>query len=480
MKLHHHFLTNLPALSHAVKPVGLSSPSLVAYNSPLADAIGLGELSAHPDFLAILSGNALLPNTTPIAQKYTGHQFGHYNPDLGDGRGLLLAEVENELGQCVDLHLKGAGKTPFSRFGDGRAVLRSSIREYLASEALHHLGVPTTRALSLITSPDTAMRAEPEPCAMLIRVTQSHIRFGHFEYCFYHAKSELPKLMDYVIKQLYPHCLESDEPYLALLQQIIVQTAEMIAHWQAIGFTHGVMNTDNMSVLGQTFDYGPYGFLDDYQVDFVANTTDTGGRYAFDNQPSVALWNLNALAHCFSDVLSKQQISHALGLFERHLQASYSTKMCHKMGFSEQKDGDLALIGEFLGILAEQRADYTLSFRALADFDLQKGHPELAKTLAGKCDESRLRFERFCTRYTARLLAEDESWRTRIQSNNPQVILRNYHLQTVIDAAMQGDFSVFDTYLTRLKTPFDACWQDDTFAKAPPTEGKQMPLSCSS
>jgi uncharacterized protein YdiU (UPF0061 family) len=247
---------------------------------------------------------------------YSGHQFGQYNPQLGDGRGLLLGEVINRKGERWDVHLKGAGRTPYSRFGDGRAVLRSSIREYLCSEAIHALGIPTTRALCIIGSKEPVQRETRETAATLVRIADSHIRFGHFEWIFHNKPTHLKDFADYVINRHYPDCATADKPYAALLNAIVNRTATLMAQWQLVGFAHGVMNTDNFSITGCTFDYGPYGFLDVYKPSFVCNHSDNTGRYAWNQQPSIGLWNLNALAYALSPLIDKEDIMSALQRYE--------------------------------------------------------------------------------------------------------------------------------------------------------------------
>jgi len=300
--------SRLPAEFYSrVQPTPLTKQFLLSFNPAAAALIELyATESQREDFVDVISGKKLLPGCDPVAACYSGHQFGHYVPRLGDGRAILLGEVDTSTGQHWDLQLKGAGITPYSRSGDGRAVLRSTIREYLCSEAMHGLGIPTTRALCIIGSQEEVYREQIEPGAMLVRMSPSHVRFGNFEYFFYTQQFEhLKTLADYVIAGFYPELAQEKNPYLSLLQNIIKRTAELIAHWQAVGFSHGVMNSDNMSVLGLTLDYGPYGFLDQYDPDFICNHSDHQGRYAFNKQPEIGLFNASCFAQAILPLLDE-------------------------------------------------------------------------------------------------------------------------------------------------------------------------------
>lgn len=360
MKLDHSFAEELTALASEVKPIELINSRLVVFNQDLAAEINLPAdwLNEPHLFHALYADDGVL-NRHSIAQKYGGHQFGHWNPELGDGRGLLLTEVVDEQGKRWDLHLKGAGPTPYSRFADGRAVLRSTIREYLASEALHYLGIPTSRALCLLASDEPIYREKQERAAKMIRVCQSHLRFGHFEY-FYHSKQpqKLQSLFDYCFKYHFKECYKSESPYLAMLEKIVQDTAKLIAKWQAFGFNHGVMNTDNMSIHGITFDYGPYAFLDDFEPTFVCNHSDPQGRYSFDSQPGVGLWNLNALAQTFTPHLEIEQIKLALNSYEPTLLKEYSTLMHNKLGLlpdDKKGESNSHIINTWLDLLAAEK-----------------------------------------------------------------------------------------------------------------------------
>lgn len=474
------YATHLPDLVSAVAVTPFAEPKLLAYS---ADTAALLQLPAaffnQTDAADYLSGKKLFAGSSPVAQKYAGHQFGHYNPELGDGRGLLLGDVKGADGKNYDLHLKGAGRTPYSRFGDGRAVLRSSIREFLASEAMHHLGIPTSRALSLVGSTEPVQRETIEQGAMVIRLCPSHIRFGHFEHCFYTGdKNQLQRLVDFTVQQHFPDCLNAANPALAMLQQAVVRTAELISQWQAVGFNHGVMNTDNMSILGLSFDYGPYAFLDDYQPGYICNHSDHSGRYAFDEQPGIGLWNLNALAHALSPLIEVEDLRSALGLYEPTLVNHYMTLMGKKLGLSTQQAADRALIGQWLALLQQQQQDYSLSFRRLADFSDDATGSSVRDHMLDVAA-----FDQWAELYRARLSLESVSngeRKSQMNSVNPLYILRNYLAQQAIEAAEQGDTGPLYELMQVLQNPYQLQAGKDAFAAPPPDWGKGMDISCSS
>ena len=474
------YASALPDLVSAVSVTAFEQPTLLAYS---ADTAALLQLPAaffqQTDAADYLSGKKLFAGSKPIAQKYAGHQFGQYNPELGDGRGLLLGDVKGSDGKSYDLHLKGAGRTPYSRFGDGRAVLRSSIREFLASEAMYHLGIPTSRALSLVGSNEPVQRETVEQGAMVIRVCPSHIRFGHFEHCFYTGdKNKLQRLVDFTLQQHFPDCLNTENPALAMLQQVVVRTAELISQWQAVGFNHGVMNTDNMSILSLSFDYGPYAFLDDYEPGYICNHSDHSGRYAFDEQPGIGLWNLNALAHALSPLIEVDDLRTALGLYEPTLVSHYMALMGKKLGLVSTEPTDRALIGQWLALLQQQKQDYTLSFRRLADFsDDAKGSSIRDHMLDLEA------FDQWAELYRARLAKESATAaerKTQMNSINPLYILRNYLAQQVIEAAEQGDTAPLHELMQVLQQPYQLQPGKEAFAALPPDWGKGMDISCSS
>lgn len=461
-----------------IKPQPLDEMEWLVWNAPLAKLLGQPE-SPSLELLESVTGLVSDDKLTPLAMKYAGHQFGVYNPDLGDGRGLLLTQITALDGEVYDLHLKGAGLTPYSRMGDGRAVLRSTIREYLCSEAMAGLGIPTTRALGMIGSQTPIYRETQERGALLLRVAQSHIRFGHFEHFFYTNQiAELRLLADSVLQWHFPSCLEAEKPYAAMFEQIVTTTASMIAHWQAVGFAHGVMNTDNMSILGQTFDYGPFGFLDDYDPEFICNHSDYQGRYRFDRQPRVALWNLSALAHALSPLIDRTDLESGLALYEPTLNQEYSILMRKKLGLTTQQLGDSELFDQLFAMLASNRTDYTRFLRQLACIDRDGNQPLLDLVI------NRNQAEQWLAAYRQRCESEGEvDWSTRcaaMRQVNPKYILRNYLAQQAIEKAEQGDISEVLLLAKVLATPFDEHNEHAHLAKLPPEWGKQLEISCSS
>ena len=332
--------------STQVSPQPLEAPRLVVASEAAMALLDLDPAEAEqPLFAELFSGHKIWSTAEPRAMVYSGHQFGSYNPQLGDGRGLLLGEVVNEAGEYWDLHLKGAGKTPYSRMGDGRAVLRSSIREFLASEHLHALGIPSSRALCVTGSDTLVYRERPERGAMLLRLAPSHVRFGHFEFFYYTRQhGELKQLLEHVIEAHFPELLEHPEPFHMFFRTVLERTAALIARWQAYGFCHGVMNTDNMSILGITFDFGPYAFLDDFDARFICNHSDDTGRYSFENQVPIAHWNLAALAQALTPFVEVKVLRETMELFLPLYEAEWLDLMRRRLGFSQAEDGDAELI----------------------------------------------------------------------------------------------------------------------------------------
>ncbi|EGS1995719.1 protein adenylyltransferase SelO [Vibrio vulnificus] len=467
-----------------VTPQQLDNSRWVIWNGELAQGFALPEHADDPQLLAVFSGAEPFSAFKPLAMKYAGHQFGVYNPDLGDGRGLLLAEMQNQQGQWFDIHLKGAGLTPFSRMGDGRAVLRSTLREYLCSEAMAALGIETTRALGMMVSDTPVYREQVEQGACLIRLAQTHIRFGHFEHFFYTEQyDELRLFADNVIEWYLPDCLHQPKPYLAMFEQVVAKTATMIAQWQAVGFAHGVMNTDNMSILGQTFDYGPFGFLDDYEPGYICNHSDYQGRYAFDQQPRVALWNLSALAHALSPLIDRDDLELALAQYEPTLGKVFSQLMRQKLGLLSQQEGDSELFNAMFTLLAENHTDYTRFFRTLSQLDRE--HEQTVIDLFVDRDAAHGWLSRYLERVALEQTASGEVKSApqrceQMRSVNPKYILRNYLAQQAIDKAQQGDFSEVHTLAKLLKNPYDDQPEMEAYARLPPEWGKKMVISCSS
>ena len=458
---------------------GLDKPTLVSSNQLLAEQLGIDpqELTS-PEMLQIMSGNQIPAASQPIALVYSGHQFGVWAGQLGDGRAITLGELAVGKDAALwDIQLKGAGPTPYSRFADGRAVLRSSIREYLCSEAMYGLGIATTRALCLVDSKTPVYREEVEPGATLCRVAQSHIRFGSFEHFHYRNQPQAVKaLADYVIERHFPEWKERDNKYLLMLENCVIKTAKMIAQWQSVGFNHGVMNTDNMSILGDTIDYGPFGFLDNYNPDFICNHSDTNGRYAFKNQPSVGLWNLNALATSLTSLLDNDQLIGALKRYEPEFLNQYRTIMAKKIGLQDYRAEDEQLINQLLEILQHNSVDYSIFFRTLCDFSEQ--NQRLRDQFL-----DRQAFDNWAKKYVLRLQQQScsaQQRRENMQAVNPKYILRNYMAQTAIEKAYEGDYSEVNLLLEILQSPFAEHPHAEKYAGLPPDWAEMISVSCSS
>ncbi|NMY71706.1 protein adenylyltransferase SelO [Pseudomonas sp. WS 5414] len=469
------------AFSTHVLPEPLDNPRLVAASPAAMALLDLDPAVAEsPVFAELFGGHKLWAEADPRAMVYSGHQFGSYNPQLGDGRGLLLGEVYNQAGEHWDLHLKGAGQTPYSRMGDGRAVLRSSIREFLASEALHALGIPSSRALCVIGSDTPVWREKQERGAMVLRLAQSHIRFGHFEYFYYTKKPELHKqLGEHVLALHFPECLEQPEPYLAMFHEIVERNAELIAKWQAYGFCHGVMNTDNMSILGITFDFGPFAFLDDFDAHFICNHSDDQGRYSFSNQVPIGQWNLSALAQALTPFISVEALREALGLFLPLYQAHYLDLMRRRLGFTQAEDDDQKLVERLLQLMQNSGVDYSLFFRRLGE---QAPDQALARLRDDFVDRNG--FDAWAEQYRQRVardpLQGQDLRRERMHAVNPLYILRNYLAQKAIDAAESGDYSEVRRLHQVLSRPFEEQEGMQGYAERPPEWGKHLEISCSS
>jgi serine/tyrosine/threonine adenylyltransferase len=460
---------------------GLQEPVLVSSNRLLAEQLGIdsAELSS-PEMLQIMSGNQMPQSSQPIALVYSGHQFGVWAGQLGDGRAITLGELAVKTTpseQLWDIQLKGAGPTPYSRFADGRAVLRSSIREYLCSEAMHGLGIATTRALCLVDSKTPIYREEVESGATVCRVAQSHIRFGSFEHFHYRKQPEAIKnLADYIIQRNFPEWIDAENKYYLMLENCVLKTAKMIAQWQSVGFNHGVMNTDNMSVIGDTIDYGPFGFLDNYDPEHICNHSDSNGRYAFKNQPSVGLWNLNALATSLTSLISNEDLIRALKQYEPEFLKQYRTIMASKIGLEEYQSEDETLINQLLELLQSNTVDYSIFFRSLSQYceDNQSLRDHFL---------DRQGFDNWGEKYLQRLQQQattDQQRQQNMNAVNPKYILRNYMAQTAIEKASQGDYSEVNLMLEILQKPFDEHPQAEHYAGAPPDWAEKISVSCSS
>ncbi|MFM5880068.1 YdiU family protein [Aeromonas sanarellii] len=475
MKLINTFATELPWACEPVAPQPLHEPRLLHLNQGLLRELGLDRVSAA-DWLACCGLGQPLSGMQPVAQVYAGHQFGGYSPRLGDGRALLLGEQAAPDGSRWDLHLKGAGKTPFSRFGDGRAVLRSSIREYLASEALHALGIPTTRALVLVGSQEPVYREQVETGATVLRTAPSHLRFGHVEYFAWSGQGEkIPLLIDYALRHHFPELTDGAE----LFAEVVRRTARLIAKWQAAGFCHGVMNTDNMSLLGLTLDYGPYGFIDAYVPDFVCNHSDPGGRYALDQQPAVGYWNLQKLAQALAGHVDGDALASALAQYEHQLMLHYSELMREKLGLASWEDQDPALFRELFRLLAAHGVDYHLFLRRLGALTVQGTWPTALLALL----PDPAAWQEWLETYRARLAregSEDGARKARMDAVNPKYVLRNALAQRVIEAAEGGEMAPFERLFATLQQPYAEQPEYEDLATPQPAWYCGGELSCSS
>src|SRR5512146_53513 len=448
----------LPEAFYArLNPTPFDSPPYLVHANPAA--AGLVDLDPgqfnRPEFAGLFGCSMLAPGMDPLAMLYSGHQFGVYVPQLGDGRAILLGEVRNERGETWDLHLKGAGMTPFSRDGDGRAVLRSTIREYLCSEAMHSLGIPTTRALCIVGSDHKVYREQIETAATLVRMAPSHVRFGTFEIFYYRKQHDhLRVLADYVIEQYFPHLALHADRYPRFFAEVVERTAKLIAQWQAVGWAHGVMNTDNMSILGITLDYGPFGFMDDYDAGFICNHSDHNGRYAFNQQPYIGLWNLSCLAQALLPLVEKEALKAALDRYTSLFEDQYRSLMRAKLVLRAERAEDDELVRDLLGLLQESRADYTIVFRELGTF---RSDPGVSNDRLREHFLNRERFDEWAARYRDRLRSEqsrDEDRRRCMNQVNPKYVLRNYLAHTAIEKAQQKDFSEIGRLLTLLQDPY--------------------------
>ncbi|CAM3439923.1 MULTISPECIES: protein adenylyltransferase SelO [Yersinia] len=469
----------LPGFYTRLRPTPLKGARLLYHSASLAAELELDDSWFSGDKAKVWAGEQLLPGMDPLAQVYSGHQFGVWAGQLGDGRGILLGEQQLSDGRQLDWHLKGAGLTPYSRMGDGRAVLRSVVREFLASEALHHLGIASSRALTIVTSENPVFREQPERGAMLLRVAESHVRFGHFEHFYYRQQPvQVKQLADYVIARHWPNLADEARPYLAWFTDVVERTARMIASWQTVGFAHGVMNTDNMSILGITMDYGPFGFLDDYQPDYICNHTDHQGRYAFDNQPAVAYWNLHRLGQSLSGLLMAEELQQALDAYEPALMAAYGQQMRAKLGFFTTDKQDNDLLTGLLSLMMKEKQDYTRTFRRLSETEQSSAHSPLRDDFV-----DRDAFDKWYSQYRTRLQQEtiDDAQRQQaMKSVNPKLILRNYLAQQAIELAENDDISALHRLHLALQQPFADNAEYDDLAALPPDWGKHLEISCSS
>src|SRR6185436_14024236 len=474
------FWTELPA-----QP--LPEVHWVARSDALAAELGLSDWLHGEPALQVLSGHAVWNGMRPLASVYSGHQFGVWAGQLGDGRALWLGELDTPAGP-QEIQLKGSGLTPYSRMGDGRAVLRSSIREFLCSEAMHHLGIPTTRALAVVGSPQPVMRENVETAAVVTRVAPSFLRFGHFEH-FTHTANDvaaLRRLVDAVIDRYFPACRDAPVPLLAWLQEVARRTARLIAQWQSVGFCHGVMNTDNLSILGLTIDYGPYGFLDGFDPMHICNHSDHQGRYAYARQPGIAWWNLHALAHALEPALddeaepAAQALGEAVAVFKDEFGVTMQRLFRAKLGLASERDDDAALVDALLRLMAAERTDYTIAMRRLAEFS---SDPGASNERVRDLFIDRAAFDAWGARYAQRLRDEhssDAERRERMRRVNPKFVLRNHLAELAIRRAQEGDFSETQRLLRVLQRPFDEQPEHEADAGFAPDWAHGLSVSCSS
>ena len=472
----------LPANFFArVAPTPVAAPRLIKLNRTLAVQLGLDpDVLESPEGAEILAGKRLPDGADPIAMAYAGHQFGHFVPQLGDGRAILLGEVIDKDGIRRDIQLKGSGPTPFSRRGDGRAALGPVLREYIVSEAMFALGIPTTRSLAAVTSGERVQRETMLPGAVLTRVAASHIRVGTFQ--FFAARGEtdgVRALADHVIARHYPDIGLSERPYHALLERVVARQADLVARWLLVGFIHGVMNTDNCSISGETIDYGPCAFMDEYNPAQVFSSIDEMGRYAYANQPQIALWNLTRLAECllplYSDDKDKaiEQAQFILGEFAEKFTAAYQAGLRRKIGLFTARDGDAALVQDLLDAMAKNHADFTLTFRRLSDADDDDA------VRAQFTDPAA--FDEWAIRWRQRLADEPQSAAERqaaMRAVNPAFIPRNHRVEAVIAAAVNNDYAPFEELLTVLSKPFEDQPEFAAYAEPPLPEQRVLQTFC--
>ncbi|CAM3722795.1 protein adenylyltransferase SelO [Polynucleobacter arcticus] len=473
-------------------PTSLPNPYWVAFSSSAAKLIqmelGANGLPRDPEWLQVLAGNQLnvgkLSFSNPISTAYSGHQFGVWAGQLGDGRAILLGDIDE-----LELQLKGAGKTHYSRMGDGRAVLRSSIREFLCSEAMYALGIPTSRALAVVGSKQAIRRETMETAAVCSRLAPSFIRVGHFEhFASLQNTARLKELADLLIAKFYPECGTGKDSYLNLFKEISTRNAKLVAGWQAVGFCHGVLNSDNISALGLTIDYGPFGFLDQFEIDHACNHSDHSGRYAYHRQPQVMHWNMACLASAMLPLLELERSSDesqallrtALEAFPVTYAKEWQQAFRQKLGLQSEQDGDITLIERLMQAMHDSSVDFTNFFRNLSNIQKDSKTTDIIQR-----NEfiDRDNIDQWFSDYLSRLQSEDfndESRKELMNQTNPKYILRNHLAQLAIEKAQQDDFSEINTLLQILSNPFDEQVKFDHYSKPPPADMQRIEVSCSS
>jgi uncharacterized protein YdiU (UPF0061 family) len=471
-----------------VAPTRVSNPRVVKVNRALAELLGADlDFLLSPEAAEVLAGNVVPEGAEPIAQAYAGHQFGNFVPQLGDGRAILLGEVVGTDARRRDVQLKGAGRTPFSRGGDGRAALGPVLREYIVSEAMAALGVPTTRALAAVTTGDVVQRELALPGAVLTRVAASHLRIGTFQYFAKRGDREaLSLLTRHALERHYPDALGGGNDALALLERVTFAQADLVAKWLGVGFVHGVMNTDNTTISGETIDYGPCAFLDEYDPDKTFSSIDHGGRYAFSNQPRIALWNLARLAEALLPLIS-DDVDRAVHLaterldrYEARFERAYLAVMREKLGLLREEEQDGSLVEGLLSCLASERVDYTVFFRRLCDVSGSESPADSALLSLFRGREAAIRgwLEAYRRRLTLEAKGADGERKARLRRANPAFIPRNHRVEEVIQAAIRGDFEPFETLVHVLAKPYDDQPEHAHLAEPPAPEERVLRTFC--
>ena len=455
-------------------PEPLDEPYLISFNPEAAKLINLDSNSGDdPRFVALLNGTFIPKGSRPFAMCYAGHQFGNYNPWMGDGRASNLGSVHG-----WNLQLKGSGETLYSRTADGRAAMHSSIREYLMSEAMHHLGIPTTRALGIIGSKTKIIRKQMENAAIVMRMSTSWVRFGTFEYFSYRKEhTKLEALAEYVINESYPHLQNDEDRFFKMFSEVVERTATMIAKWQGVGFNHGVMNTDNMSIEDLTIDYGPYAMLDDFNYNYICNHTDRVGRYAYGEQPNISYWNLTKLSEALSPIISKEKMQKKLDDFGAFIYPNaYVDVMREKLGLFQKLDDDAQLVEALVVALHEAYVDHTQFFRVLSRYDGNRT-PLYDIAMEPVVVDNWLKL--YDVRLSRETCTQPERQKEMLKSN-PKYVLKNHMLQEAITLAERGDFSMVETLLHIAAHPYDELPEFEHFAEETPEHHKNLGLSCSS
>jgi uncharacterized protein YdiU (UPF0061 family) len=453
-------------------PTPLEQPYLISYTPETLLLLGINAID-ESDLVKILNGDSFLDGSQPFSMAYAGHQFGHYNPWLGDGRAHNIGTING-----WHLQLKGSGETLYARSADGRAAIRSSIREYLMSEAMFHLGIPTSRAVALIGSETKIIRNTIEKAGILLRLSRSWVRFGSFEY-FYYLKEydKLEVLAEYVIAESFSHLRADTDRFYKMFCEVAQKTAELVAQWQGVGFCHGVMNSDNISIAGIGIDYGPFAMLDDFNYNYVCNHTDKIGRYSYGEQPNISYWNLTMLAKALSPIIKKERLQEVLDAYGASTYPNaYMNVMRQKLGLIEEFEEDIELIRELVGALQDAHVDHTLFFRTLSRYD---GNREALYDIAMEPVAIHNWLELYDLRLAKESLSVEKRHKAMLKTN-PKYVLKNYMLEKAISLAVRGDFSMVEKLLTIAKHPYDELEEFEEYAQETPEIYKNLGLSCSS